>query len=400
MVYLVVSNHTSLSGVWEQIETILRAFKTMGLPISISSRIKPGETNILIEDFNSFFVEEMYSVKIRNPNTRYVLCLTEYLTGNSGEAINLNCFSKKSRISRKLFDWEYSVCGDKYNLFMSGTNNDIKAQIRGSLRPFLENIAVWSGSNYGQEIMLAKRANSLHRAKDLFSFCFATTNAVLSSYAEFFDCDLVYLPVLVDTHRTKRNRSQSRKHASVIFSGRITQYRHKILRMLGQKLLNAYPLEGGASWNEDSLLNDTEFKIERLRSEVEMLGPETSRTLAAELEMTQLASFNILTDLYQYSQNKDNTAAYEIYIPQAANWPYSSPNRTLLSIESGFIPLDHGNFSDHELNKVALSVHDADDLSTLLTQDIEKNFGELDKKIDSYNDAQKTSVQKIKVFFE
>jgi hypothetical protein len=180
----------------------------------------------------------------------------------------------------------------------------------------------------------------------------------------------------------------------------MTAYRNKILSELGQKMLNAYPLEGGPSWREDLLLNDTEFKIERLRSEVEMLGTETSKTLAAELEITQLASVNLSRNLYNYSQEEKKTSTYEIYIPQAVNWPYSSPNRTLLSIESGFIPLDYGIFSDHELNKVAISVEDVDDLSTLLTQDIEKNFIELDKKITSYNEAQKNALQKVKGFFD
>ena len=103
-------------------------------------------------------------------------------------------------------------------------------------------------------------------------------------------------------------------------------------------------------------------------------------------------------NLNQYVQNKEKTAAYEIYIPQRVGWPYSSPNRTLLSIESGFIPLDFGYFSDHALNQVALTVDDTDSITRLLAQDLEKNFIELDERIMSYNQAEKNSLEKFKGF--
>ena len=119
----------------------------------------------------------------------------------------------------------------------------------------------------------------------------------------------------------------------------------------------------------------------------------------AELEKTELAALEILhINLNQYVQNKEKTAAYEIYIPQRVGWPYSSPNRTLLSIESGFIPLDFGYFSDHTLNQVALTVDDTDSITRLLAQDLEKNFIELDERIMSYNQAEKNSLEKFKGF--
>ncbi len=77
MVYLVVGNHTSFLGVWEQLEVILRAFNAMEVPIRLTSRIKPGRPNIIIEDFNSGFIEEMRKIKERVPATQYIFCLTE-----------------------------------------------------------------------------------------------------------------------------------------------------------------------------------------------------------------------------------------------------------------------------------------------------------------------------------
>ena len=272
--------------------------------------------------------------------------------------------------------------------------------IRSALLPLLSDLATFGGSNYGQEAMLARREVCLHRVKDLISLCFSTTNAVLNSYSEFFNCELVYLPTLIDRNRAIKNRHKSKKYPSIIFSGRLTKYRKTVLEKISRVNLNAYPLEGGIAWSEDSLLHDTKFKLSRLRKEEDVLGTEASRDLSADLEMTRLPAISFVSDnLYRYSQDSDHTAAYEIYIPQKEHWPYSSPNRTLLSIESGFIPLDFGIFADHDLNQVALSVEDRDEISALLTQDIEENFAALDKRVTEYAANQKKGLQKIKGSF-
>ena len=51
--FLLLSNHHSLIGCWEQVEITLRTFQNAKIPIRISPMIVPDKINIIIEDFNS-----------------------------------------------------------------------------------------------------------------------------------------------------------------------------------------------------------------------------------------------------------------------------------------------------------------------------------------------------------
>ena len=52
-VFLLISNHHSLIGCWEQVEITLKTFKNAKIPIRISSTIIPNKVNIIIEDFSN-----------------------------------------------------------------------------------------------------------------------------------------------------------------------------------------------------------------------------------------------------------------------------------------------------------------------------------------------------------
>jgi len=397
MIYLIIGNHQSLSGVWEQIEITLKTFKKMDIQINLSSQIKPGHVNILIEDFNSYITDELIRVKTENPHTQYVLYPTEYCTQNSGEKFNLNCFSKMTRIVRRLFCWEYQLCGDTYQVYLGGTRAIYRRTVmRRLLRPILKVCAVFAGSTYSNELMMARREVCLHRVKGLFSLCIATTEAVLSGYHNLCGCPMQYLPAFIDKNRMRSNRDKSRKYPSIIFSGRMTPYRRITSIEIGLELLNSYPLKGGDAWGEDKQLKDTEFKIQRLEREVEALGQKQSTAFATEIKQTELPSYEVLTSgIYEYVR-KSKTAAYELYIPQSATWPYSSPNRTILSIESGLIPVDYGEFSDHAVNSVPIKAVDKGALKTILASDLNQSYDELDDRVDKYNEEQSLKIPEVK----
>ena len=72
---------------------------------------------------------------------------------------------------------------------------------------------------------------------------------------------------------------------------------------------------------------------------------------------------------------KDITPVFEIYIPQLKSWPYSSPNRTMLSIEKGYIPINLGNFNDHDINKYTIEFNDIYIMQSHITSiNIESSF--------------------------
>jgi hypothetical protein len=395
MIYLIVGNHHTLSGVWEQIEITLRTFKEMDVGISISSRIRPGEVNILIEDFNSHIADQMEKVKKAYPDTKYILYVTEYLTESTNKKVTLNCFTKITNRVRRLFRLEYKYCGDSYYLYRGGNHQTRRAvRIRHIVQPILNFFAEKAGTTYGNELMMARREACLDRVRELFSLCISTTEAVLNGYDNYCDCPLKYLPVFVDEIRMKSNRSKSNKYPAIIFSGRLTEYREGVAKEIGLSLLNGYPLEGGDAWNK--MLNDTEYKIDRLEKQGDAFGEIEAKQLSQELRQSELPSFNILSGgIYEYTQQK-KSAAYEIYIPQALGWPYSSPNRTILSIESGLIPIDYGHFSDHDINQVAIPATDAYQLGSILAAPLARSYEQLDVRVKHYNSEQMSKAPAVK----
>jgi hypothetical protein len=396
MIYLVIGNHQTLSGVWEQLEITLRTFREMGLNIHVCSRIKPGATNILIEDFNSYIVEEILRVKIENPKTKYILYVTEYLTQTTSKRVSLNCFNALTAAVRAIFKLEYKYLGDTYNQYRNGSAaSRFQGRVRSVIEPILAFFANQAGSSYGNELMMARREACLDRVRGLFSLCISTTEAVLNGYDIYCDCPLKYLPVFVDTNRVKSNREKAHKYPAIFFSGRMTVYRKAISKDIGLHLLNGYPLEGGTAWN--NLAKETTFKLDRLeKEESDTFRAVEAKRFADEIRQIELPAFEVITsDIYSYAAQSKN-AAYEIYIPQSEAWPYSSPNRTILSIESGFIPIDYGDFSDHDINEIALKATNNNMLKNIVATPLALSYKELDIRIDHYNKGQHVKVVAVK----
>ena len=216
MIYLVTGNHVTFSGFWEQIEITLRTFKEMDLKIDIVSRIQPGAVNILIEDFNSFLVDEMIAVKAEHPDTKYVLYVTEYLTGHKKGSLTLNCFTLKARWMRKLFRIENALAGDTYNMAHGGTTAARIGYIwRKIAEQVLKPLCKLTKFSYGNELMMARREACLEQSRELFSLCISTTKAVLNGYDDYCDCPLVYLPVFINEQRMWDSQDGSKKYPAI-----------------------------------------------------------------------------------------------------------------------------------------------------------------------------------------
>ena len=82
---------------------------------------------------------------------------------------------------------------------------------------------------------------------------------------------------------------------------------------------------------------------------------------------------------------------FELYIKQEETWPYSSPMRTLLSIEKGYVPIDIGKFNDHDINQIPISIkyENINEIFNLIRKNtVEENFYYLDEKIELHNKKQ------------
>ena len=91
------------------------------------------------------------------------------------------------------------------------------------------------------------------------------------------------------------------------------------------------------------------------------------------------------------SRIKEKIPLFEIYIKQEKKWPYSSPMRTLMSIEKGFYPLDIDLFNDNDINKIPIKVkkEDINEILYLITKNtVEEHLYYLDEKIELHNKTQ------------
>ena len=93
-IYLLVTNHNSLKGCWEQYIITRRTFTfSEDFNLNLSPTIVPNEINIIIEEFNDELVSFMKKVKRSYPKTKYILYVTEYLTPSNLFGFQLNTFS-------------------------------------------------------------------------------------------------------------------------------------------------------------------------------------------------------------------------------------------------------------------------------------------------------------------
>ena len=364
--YIYVGNHHSLIGVWEQVKITLRAFNKLDIPIQVSAKIIPNHVNIIIEEFNEIINSRLIEIKKKYPDTEFILYVSEYISKNG----SLNIFNSKQKILRFIFKLLPNVLLRNYN-----DTSKLKDMIINYINGFLYLILKKINVNYNSEKMMARREKFLLelKNKNLFTFIISTTKRVLQNYDTIFNIDSYYVPIFVNTSNLSKRASQGYKR-SIIFSGNLTPHRIKILEKFNRDLYESNPLH--ITFLRD--LNSKEYKnyMSRL-NELTVLGYSC-------VFLPESKIFKIQESLY--NSNKKESGLFEIYIPQSNKWNVSSPNRTLLSLEEGFIPIDYGDFDDHSINKIPYKVSSIDDiLQIVLFDDLDNRIKETLKKIDSYN---------------
>ena len=203
---------------------------------------------------------------------------------------------------------------------------------------------------------LTRREYCLIKSKDLYDLCISNCNSVNATYKKFFNCKIILLPTYIDLNKTLHARKNKKQNymSSIFFSGRLTKYRKEVLKNL--------------------------FKIN-------VISP-------SGLFLRYFQSIKQLKNITD--QNK--IPIFEIYIKQEKNWPYSSPMRTLMTIEEGHIPINIGNFQDHDINSCAIHFDDSIDEYSIYEfiskVDIETSFNDLDELIIKFNESQKNLLEK------
>ena len=350
-IFLLLSNHRSLKGIRQQKDIIKRSFERINEYELIETyNIIPNQLNIIIEELNIDLVNYLIKIKKNHKDTKLIIFVTEYLV-QSFFGKQLNTFDIKTKISHLYL---IKCLNIPFVNFIKVKNSFEKFKRDYFLRNLIEKIIIYPLSlildrdGLGNVIDISRREYCLKKAKNLFDLCISNSAPVNSSYKKFFNCEIILLPTYIDKTKSIKARNNFLKSnkqyiPGMFFSGRLTKYRKKLLSKFWH-INSLYPYE---LLNYQSSINN--FKNGKLK----------------EIPL------------------------YEIYIKQEKNWPYSSPMRTLLSIEEGFIPINVGQFNDHSLNQLAINISPnatTEELCKFFVNiDINEAFKSLDILVEEHN---------------
>ena len=253
--------------------------------------------------------------------------------------------------------------------------------------PFFNIFAKCLNIDPNEERMLARRGVALAKLRKEISCSISTTEAVLRSYATFTGQELAYVPVFVDPTKLIERQGADSCGGNVFFSGRMTNHRSRIITELRTKLLELCPILAMHYQPKDE-------ELERvINLTVERAGSLDSSGLD---QLTELFINGKIFDVFKRITQASDKNLYEMYIPQDKRWPYSSPNRTLLSLGNGYIPIDYGQFSDHDINKLTIKVETGEELLEVLSSEPKQMIQIILDKVYEYNEQQYLKLAPIK----
>ena len=362
VINILTNNHNSLIGIRQQIDVIERVLEKLpDWKVKRSEYLIPNQINLLIEENNFEFSKKMFDIKNRYPDTKFLLFVTEYLT-TSPFGLQLNSFDFKTKLvhayieffsalkllnlfSKKDLDRQFYDFPDKEVIFLK-ISKFFNRLLIAPLKLISDDDALKNA------IQITRREHFLKNTRFLYDLVLSNHKAVNITYKNFFKSEVVLLPTFINKKKAIKARLRIQEkfkkefYPGLFFSGRVTSYRRKIIKKL-------------IAFN-DGFSKSPVFKYSK--------------------RIDKLAS-----------RNEEKIPLFEIYIKQEKKWPYSSPMRTLMSIEKGFYPLDIELFNDNDINKIPIKVkkEEIDEILYIITKKtVEEHFNHLDEKIELHNRRQ------------
>ena len=374
VINILINNHNSLIGIRQQIDVIERVLEKLpDWEFKRSEYLIPNQINLMIEENNFEFSKKMFDIKNKYPDTKFLLFVTEYLT-TSPFGFQLNSFDFKTKLMHAYIEFfsalkllnlfsKKDLDGNFYN---SSDKEVIYSKINRFLnRLFIAPLKLISDSDaLINAIQITRREHFLKKTRFLYDLVFSNHKAVNITYENFFKSEVVLFPTFIDIKKAIKARLRIQEklkkefYPGLFFSGRVTSYRKKIIK----KLL---------SFN-DGFSKSSVFKYSK--------------------RIDKLAS-----------RDEEKIPLFEVYIKQEKKWPYSSPMRTLMSIEKGFYPLDIDLFNDNDINKIPIKVkkEDINEILYHITKNtVEEHFNYLDEKIKLHNKTQLELLPEIENAFK
>ena len=384
-IFLLTSNHNSQKGILQQKNLLFEIFESLKeFNLIETENIIEGKINIIIECFNDELVDIMISSKEKNKSTKYILFLTEYCTASLLFGFQLNTFTLEKKLLHIYLGFAFKFQNYIKNLIATFKNkpkvylsinpkSNKKFRYKKNKKPFskkiyqirkligdifffilkipISPILLFHDQDYlNNSIQLTIREIALDKIKNIFEFCISDCPSVRNSYQNLFFCELISIPSFIDLDRF-RNNIKNNYYKGLFFSGRLTEYRKKIIKRNLSK------------GNHEKITNSIDKPL--------------------------FSVFKSIKDI----DNLVSKPLFEIYIKQEKNWPFSSPMRTILSLEEGFIPINFGKFDDHPINKITLNFDEGINpkrlASIINSKNIEKTISEQYQLIIKYNEKQK-----------
>ncbi len=360
-VYFITTNHRTAIGIGQQIDVIKRIFKKLkNYQLIDSNYFVPNQINLFIEENNKSLLKLMKRMKKDYPETKFILFISEYLT-DSIFGKQLNTFELKTKISHVYINLIEKI--NTLGIFEIDNINGLffnKAkEIKYNIRKFINNLLLFPLTFLDKDgiinsLELSRREYCLKKSRFLYDLVISNCEAVNKTYVNFFKSDVSLVPTYINKNKAIRARERIEKkykkrfYPGLFFSGRISSYRRKVLHELFSQ---------GTSY------------------------PSTPH----------IKYFTRIDDMLKDKKQK-RIPIFELYIKQEKKWLYSSPMRTLLSIEKGYIPINLGTFKDHDINKISIQLKNniqPNELSFFIqTLDIKNEIKKLNISIDKHNKKQ------------
>ena len=250
-IFLLTSNHNSQKGILQQKKLLFEIFESLKeFNLIETENIKEGKINIIIECFNNELVDIMISCKAKNKSTKYILFLTEYCTASLFFGFQLNTFTLEKKLLHIYLGFAFKFYNNIKNLIANlknklkvyykipKKNKKLSYQILKSIGDIfffilkipISPILLSHDQDYlNNSFQLAIREISLYKIKNIFEFCISDCPSVKDSYLNLFCCELISIPSFIDLNRFRKN-IKNNYYKGLFFSGRLTEYRKKIIK--------------------------------------------------------------------------------------------------------------------------------------------------------------------------
>ena len=347
---LYIKNHKKLSGLEDYVYFLRQLFSRNKINLELVDK-KDNEFDVIlvIEEFTHNIKENNeFLLWFKKRGTKLVLVHTEFIDENGF----FNIFNEKDLSFRKLIkaDLIYFYYKNKNNLFIK-----ILLYIFYFYYLNLGFVFGFRFKDIKKRIYFALRDYSFNLSKNIFDYHLALSdNVYINLLNNSRLSNIFYLQSFIDKKFIQKLKSKNEKNLILYLTGFKSPYRNKFVSKINRIKFNNF-INNNFTYNYKYVLESTDLY---------------------NLNFMYTSESNVIHIFENYKAKlKLFPLGIDIYISQRENWSYISAMRTLRSIKSSSIPLNIGNYSHSNFNKIAINVYSMneflDNLEYLLSDYLE-----------------------------